>query len=419
MGRYARLARFMATALFIAGFAAPGVASPPVAAAAAACPTGTVTLADLIRLARDTAPLAARFPLPVMNINERAFACLGSRTLRVTAYVAGPYGVGGTSAYRLSPRWIGDGTLFLYSDSARVQGQVEGPSYMATSPPGLGDIQARYRGHWVVLTGRFGDPAADACRATGAKGETPSRSQAVAICQSIFVVSGISLLVAPATTTEGSPAAPLPVAAATTPCHAGSDVLLGELLSLAGDDAGPLVGRYDTDPMLMSDSALECYGRRTLRFKAYVRDPGVVGWEHPFGLKPAWFRSADGLFVSVAAELPPGVTPLVALAVPPALGDLQAQHVGHWVVVKGHFDDPGAATCTATGEPGVAPNAADAVAICRSTFVVASVSRTEAPATSMSDVPIAPMSWGGSWLAASAAFGGVAALWFTGRRRRR
>jgi len=213
--------------------------------------------------------------------------------------------------------------------------------------------------------------------------------------------------------------APQPAAAATSPCSSRSDVPLGNLLDLTTVYAGPLVGKYDTDPMLMSDSALECYGRRTLRFTAYVRDPGVVGWEHPFGLKPAWFRSADGLFVSVAAEFPPGVTPLVALAVPPALGDLQAKLVGHWVVVTGHFDDPAAATCVASGEPGVVPGPAETVAICRSTFVVSAVAATSPPSTSTAETALTFPTWWSAWLAVSAAFGGIATLWYSGRRRRR
>ena len=212
---------------------------------------------------------------------------------------------------------------------------------------------------------------------------------------------------------------PSRVAAARTLCHAGSAVTLDDLLYTMGDYAGPLTGKYETDPMLMSDAALECYGNRTLRFTAFVREPGDVGWTYTYGLDPGWFRTAGSLFVATTSDIPQGHGPFTALAVPPGLGELQAKHVGHWVAVTGHFDDPAAATCTATGEAGVAPSAADAVMICRSTFVVAGVSRAKAPATSTTDAPVAPpSSWGAAWLAVSAAFGVAAALWFTGRRRR-
>lgn len=215
--------------------------------------------------------------------------------------------------------------------------------------------------------------------------------------------------------------APPAADAATNACRTGSHVTLADLLYTTGDYAGPLTLKHGDGmaPMLMSDLALECYGNRTLRFTAWVRDPGVVGWESPFGLTPGWFRSAKGLFVSVAPELPPGVTPLVALAVPPVPGDLQATYVGHWVSITGHFDDPAAVTCTATGEAGVAPTAADAVAICRSVFVVTAVSRTSAPATSTAVAAMELPTWWSAWLALSAALGGVATLWYAGRRRRR
>jgi hypothetical protein len=218
--------------------------------------------------------------------------------------------------------------------------------------------------------------------------------------------------------------APPPAAAATSPCRAGSRITLADLLYTTADYAGPLTGTFGDAmaPMLMSDLALECYGDRTLRFTAWVRDPGVVGWEHLFGLKPDWFRSAKGLFVSVAAEPPPGVTALVALAVPPALGDLQAKHVGHWVTVTGHFDDPAARTCVAIGEPALAPTAAEAVGICRSTFVVASVARTTAPATSteerVASAPGIEPGRVGGWLMVSAALAGTLACWLAARRRR-
>jgi hypothetical protein len=213
---------------------------------------------------------------------------------------------------------------------------------------------------------------------------------------------------------------PQPAIAATTPCHAGSAVSVYDLEILAGDSAGPVVSDYETAPMVVSETGLACYGGRELRVVAFVRFPQPMGWEYTFGLKPGWFRSSEGLFVSSASGTAPPDEPVIALAVPPALGNLQAKYEGRWVTVTGHFDDPTAATCTATGEPGVAPSAADAVLICRSTFVVASVAPATAPSTSSADLPVAlTTSWGSAWLAGSAAFGGVAALWYTGRRRRR
>jgi len=213
-------------------------------------------------------------------------------------------------------------------------------------------------------------------------------------------------------------ASPPGAVAATTPCVAGNPTLADLELAAADDYEGPLAMKYDTDPMLMSEAALDCYGEQTLRFVAYVRDPGAVGWTYPFGLEPAWFRGAS-FFVAATADLAPGTGPITALAVPPALGDLQAKHVGHWVNVTGHFDDPVAQTCTASGEPGVAPTAAEAVEICRSTFVVSAITRTAAPSTSTAERAMGLPTWWSAWLAVAAAVGGIATIWYTGRRRRR
>ena len=209
-----------------------------------------------------------------------------------------------------------------------------------------------------------------------------------------------------------------PAVTAVSPCHAGP-ITLQDLLALAGDE-GPLAKQYDTDPMLMSEAALDCYDGATLQFTAFVRDPGDVGWTYTFGLEPGWFLGpGTGLFVATTSGVQPGWGPYAVLAVPPALGDPQAKHEGHWVAVTGHFDDAAAATCTAAGEAGVAPTAAEAVTICRSIFVVTAVSRTSAPATSTAVAAVELPTWWSAWLAVSAAVGGVVTLWYTGRRRRR
>jgi hypothetical protein len=207
-----------------------------------------------------------------------------------------------------------------------------------------------------------------------------------------------------------------PAAAAAAPCPP-DPVTLQDLLDLAADE-GPVATAYDTDPMLMSERALACFGDRTLRFTAYVRDPGAVGWTYTYGIEPAWFRGR-GLFVATTSGQKPGYGPITALAVPPGLGDLQVANVGDWVMVTGHFDDPAAQTCVASGEAGVAPTTAEAVTICRSTFVVAGVSRANAPATA-TDAPAELLAapHDGAWLAFSGALGGLVALWLAGRRRR-
>jgi hypothetical protein len=222
-----------------------------------------------------------------------------------------------------------------------------------------------------------------------------------------------------------SPAiSPPSTAAATTPCVDGNPTLRDLELAAGDDYEGPVAREFGTDPALVSEIALDCYGGRTLRFVAFVRDPGAVGWTHPFGLKPAWFR-AGSFFVAARDDLEPGTGPISALAVPPDLGDLQAKHVGHWVRVTGHFDDLAARTCVATGEPAVAPTTTEAVVICRSTFVVESVTRTSPPATTTVAVdqasaespgpPIEP-GYVAGWLGLSAVLGALLLAWLRERR---
>lgn len=225
------------------------------------------------------------------------------------------------------------------------------------------------------------------------------------------------LLVAPAIS-------PPPTAAATTPCVDGNPTLRDLELAARDDYKGPVVQQFLADPMLVSEIALDCYGARTLRLVAFVRDPGAVGWIYPFGLRPAWFRAA-AFFVAARDDLAPGTGPITALAVPPGLDDLQAMHVGRWVTVTGHFDDPAARTCVATGEPGVAPTTAEAVVICRSTFVVESVTRTSPPTTTTvaadqasAESPRPPIEPGyvAGWLALSAVLGALLVAWLRERR---
>jgi hypothetical protein len=209
-----------------------------------------------------------------------------------------------------------------------------------------------------------------------------------------------------------------PFAAAATPAPAcpGARVTLQDLLDLAAAE-GPLAAKYDTDPSLMSERAVRCFGHRTLRFAGFVRDPGVHGWLPVYGLSPGWFLHI-GLFVATTTGPEAERAPLTSLAIRPGLGDLQAEHVGYWVTVTGHFDDPAAATCRAVGPAGATPTRAQAVAICRSIFVVTGVTRAATPSTSTA-TPSGPANAGSeAWLAVAAALGFLAALWYTGRARR-
>jgi hypothetical protein len=205
MKRLGRLLRDVAPLILVVGLLLPGWAGPPPAAAATPCPTGPITIKDLIRLAGDRGPLLDRYPPAVAGIYERALACLGTRTLRFKAYVADPGGVGGTSAYGVAPRWMLDAGVFLFGTFRRVDGFVDGGFVMAAVPPRLGNVRARFKDRWVLVGGRFGDAVARSCRATGAAGVTPSPAETVRICRSVLVISSIEPLAAPPTTTATGP----------------------------------------------------------------------------------------------------------------------------------------------------------------------------------------------------------------------
>jgi hypothetical protein len=59
------------------------------------------------------------------------------------------------------------------------------------------------------------------------------------------------------------------------------------------------------------------------------------------------------------------------------------------VTIRGHFDDQAAAGCTASGPAGATPTKAQAIAICRTMFVLTSISRSGVPDTSTSAPDVA------------------------------
>jgi hypothetical protein len=193
------------TALVLAGAVlVPSAARPPTAMAAEPCPSGTVSVRDLIRLANDRGPILRRHSgLDAISVSPRAAACFGSRTLRVTAFVATAI-IGDVTPWSVKPTWMVHPGLQLFP-ARRLAAHGEfgrGPFLLAATPPSLGDLQTRFRNRWVVVTGHYDDPVASSCRPTGLLSVAPSRREAIRICRGIFVVSSISLLGAPATATS-------------------------------------------------------------------------------------------------------------------------------------------------------------------------------------------------------------------------
>ena len=190
-------------AVLTAALLLPAIAVAPVSAQDR-CPEPPLAVPDLYGLWERGGPLRDRYPLPVSQINEQGLACYGSQTLTLRVFVAPPGGVGGTSAFVIEPRWLSDHRLFVFGTSARIAGTdyVDGPYLTVAVPPEFGDVWDRLDRRWVRLTARFDHPAAESCVASGVEGETPSPAEAVEVCRTFFVLTGIEALPsAPATDT--------------------------------------------------------------------------------------------------------------------------------------------------------------------------------------------------------------------------
>ena len=196
-------------AWIVTGLVITGSLMLPATAAtgAAACPSGPLRVADLVGLQQDRGPLSA-YRLPVAPLNERASACFGNREVRLIAFVNRAEGLGGASAYTMTPRWLSDPSLTVFGTADELQrGFGSGPFFFISVRPGRGDLQARFARRWVLIRGHFGDSAATTCRAVGPAGSTPSPAQAVAICRTMFVLSSIERSAPPDTATDPRPSA--------------------------------------------------------------------------------------------------------------------------------------------------------------------------------------------------------------------
>ena len=189
---------------------AVGVGSArPAAALAASCPDLPVTVSDLVGLQRPPGPLAKAFPLGVTPINERALACYGGRELTLSAFVNQTGGIGGVTAFAITPSWIVSGNLIVFGSAREVSpGVGDGPFFFVSTRPSAGDLQRQYARRWVTIRGQFDDRAAATCRASGPAGVTPSKTQAIAICRTMFVLTSIRTSGMPDTATSPLPSHP-------------------------------------------------------------------------------------------------------------------------------------------------------------------------------------------------------------------
>jgi hypothetical protein len=226
-----RLIRSLVMITCSVAFLAGPIAASPRVALAAGCPSLPLSVGELVAMQRQNGPLAKAFALGVTPMNERALACFGGRELVVSAFVNQPDGVGGTTSFSIMPTWIVAGSLFVFASSREVApGYGDGPFTSISVRPSLGNLQRRYARHWVTIRGHFDDPAAATCKASGPKGVTPTRAQAIAICQTMFVVTSIRTSGAPDTATAAT-VATVPVLGSAVPWLIGLVWFVGGVLA--------------------------------------------------------------------------------------------------------------------------------------------------------------------------------------------
>jgi len=95
--------------------------------------------------------------------------------------------------YTVDPAWIDTWN----SPTTFLQDSELGSFMTIAVPPDLRAAFDAHDGQWVVVSGRFNDPAAEDCRVADGAGDHPSAKVLRAICRTSFVLSSIEATGAP------------------------------------------------------------------------------------------------------------------------------------------------------------------------------------------------------------------------------
>jgi hypothetical protein len=172
-----------------------------------------------------------------------------------------------------------------------------------------------------------------------------------------------------------------PSEAAVSPDCPAQPVAVDALIGLDADP-GPLAVKFPPVFGVYNERAATCYGDRPLTFRAFVAAPEGLGGTVTFEIQPSWIGTPTFMVQpSGALAGPPafGVGPFLMIGVRPDEGDPFPEFAGSWVLVSGHFGDEAAASCRASGSTGPVPTVDEAIAICRTTFVLDTIGRTTPP----------------------------------------
>jgi hypothetical protein len=136
---------------------------------------------------------------------------------------------------------------------------------------------------------------------------------------------------------------------------------------VAGTDCPSLPDDAARLGVLPEELLIHCFGGSELSFEHDANVYCLPADAPP--IEPAWLSSGCGYLSGDAC----GWCGL-NLAIEPGTGVLPTEQVAHWSV-RGHFDDPAAASCRATGPIVGDPSAEAIVFACRTTFVLTSLLR--------------------------------------------
>jgi hypothetical protein len=138
---------------------------------------------------------------------------------------------------------------------------------------------------------------------------------------------------------------------------------------------------------------LACFGNMTLTLRAYRPPPLPTGCGvTPLTFEPGWLNGCPSVTYLLVGEDSSFPLKGFEVHVPPDLGICQfgglnagcpfAGLEGRWVEVRGHLDDPAAATCVTSGPDGSdidLPHPSAVILACRTSFVATEITPTSAP----------------------------------------
>jgi hypothetical protein len=216
--------RRASTIVALIGILGLALSAPLPVLGSAVCPPAPTTLADLIASDTGKGPLAEQFR-PVYGVYaEAAAGCWPGEVITVTGFVARPEGIGGVVLFSIEPAWIVSRAHFLSTgDAIDPDAGPVGPFFPVAVPPAL---EAQFGGldrKWVRVSGHFDDAAAATCIVSSSDpgaGAVPTAEQAIEICRTSFVVTGVELFA--------------PVAAPTLPPTATNDPPAHSVRALPG-----------------------------------------------------------------------------------------------------------------------------------------------------------------------------------------